>query len=177
MDSGSMNTGQFPRAWRGYKRTDVDLAAARSALRIEQLEYDLEGTIKRADAMQVELKELNVQLDELRTREATLSKSLKDLHERREHIDRESALRARQLLLDAEERASKLKSDGLRKVGELQQQVEQLLGMRSGLTQALQRLSEDIAAAMARIAAAPATSIDRPVEEQVARWSSEVHPD
>lgn len=177
MESGSMNTGQFPRAWRGYKRTDVDLAAARSALRIEQLEYDLEGTTRRADAMQVEVKELNAQLDELRAREATLSKSLKDLHERREHIDRESALRARQLVLDAEERASKLKSDGLRKVGELQQQVEQLLSMRSGLTQALQRLSEDIAAAMARIAAAPATAIDRPVEEQVARWSNDARPD
>jgi hypothetical protein len=37
----------------------------------------------------------------------------------------------------------------------------------------MQRLSEDIAAAMARIASAPATSIDRPVEDQVARWADE----
>ena len=70
-----------------------------------------------------------------------------------------------------------MKMEGLRQVGELQRQVEQLIGMRSGLTQALQRLSEDLAGAMARIAAAPvsappvASSIDTPVEEHVARWS------
>ena len=92
---------------------------------------------------------------------------------RRDQIERESSARAQQVMFEAEERAAALKTEGLRQVGELQRQVEQLLGMRSGLTQALQRLSEDIAGAMARIAAAPATSIDRPVEDQVERWADE----
>jgi chromosome segregation ATPase len=172
----TMETGNFPRSWRGYRRSDVDVSIARSALRVEQLEFELEGMTQRANAMQIEIRQLHARVDELRERESSLAKSLDEVRERREHMDRESALRARQVLLEAEERASSLKSDGLRKVGELQQQVEQLLGMRSGLTQALQRLSEDIAGAMARIAAAPATAIDRPVEDQVARWSEERLP-
>jgi chromosome segregation ATPase len=168
-----MDTDKFRRSWRGYRRADVDLAAAHAALREGQLEYELDSMTQRANAMQIEIRELHDRVDELRDRESSLATSLDEMRERREHIDRESALRARQVLLEAEERASTLKSDGLRQVGELQQQVEQLLGMRSGLTQAMQRLSEDIAAAMARIASAPATSIDRPVEEQVARWADE----
>lgn len=163
----------FSLTFRGYKRSDVDVAMARSVLRIEQLEYELEGMTQRANAMQVEIRELHSRIDQMRDRETSLSSSLNELRERREQLDRESAARAQLVLLEAEERAAAFKSEGLRQVGELQRQVEQLLGMRTGLTQALQRLSEDIAGAMARIAAAPATSIDRPVEDQVARWSDE----
>lgn len=170
-------TKDFRRSWRGYKRSDVEIASAHSTIRIDQLEFELEGMTQRANAMQIEIRQLHARIDELRNRESTLAKSLEEVRERREHTDRESALRARQVLLDAEERSSALKSDGLRKVGELQQQVEQLLGMRSGLTQAMQRLSEDIAGAMARIAAAPATSIDRPIEDQVARWTESQRTD
>lgn len=170
---GTVSTEPFRRSWRGYKRAEVDLATARSTLRIDQLEFELEGMTQRANAMQVEIRQLHASIDELREREQSLARSLDEVRERREHIERESDLRAQQVLLEAEERASALKSEGLRKVGELQQQVEQLLGMRAGLTVALQRLSEDIAGAMARIAAAPATAIDRPVEDQLARWSSD----
>jgi chromosome segregation ATPase len=169
-----MESGNFPRSWlRGYRRSEVDVSMARSVLRVEQLEFELEGMTQRANAMQIEIRELHSLIDELRAREASLVRSLDEVRERRELMDRESASRAKQVLLEAEERASALKTDGLRQVGELQRQVEQLLGMRTGLTQALQRLSEDIAGAMARIAAAPATSIDRPVEDHVARWSQE----
>ena len=64
-------------------------------------------------------------------------------------------------MLAAEERSATLKTEGLRQVGELQRQVEQLLGMRSGLTHALQRLSEDIAGAMAASPRRPGDG-DRP---------------
>lgn len=166
-----MGQSAFRRSWRGYNRSDVEVSAARDALRVEQLEFELEGMTQRANAMQIEIRQLHARVDELRTREASLARSLDEVRERRELIERESEARAKQTLLEAEERASALKTDGLRQVGELQRQVEQLLGMRTGLTQAMQRLAEDIAGAMARIAAAPATSIDRPIEDQVERWS------
>lgn len=163
----------FRRSWRGYSRSEVDTATARSALRVEQLEFELEGMTQRANAMQIEIRDLHARLDGMREREAAMARSLDELRDRREHMEREMQLRARQVLLEAEERASALKSEGLHKVGELQQQVESLLGMRAGMTQALQRLSEDIAGAMARIAASPATAIDHPVEDHVARWSDQ----
>jgi chromosome segregation ATPase len=168
-----MSNDTFPAAFRGYKRSDVDAAVARSLLRVEQLEHDLDAMTQRSNAMQIEIRDLHGRIDEMREHEASLSRSLDELRERRDQLDREAAARAQQVLIEAQERASSLKSEGLRQVGELQRQVEQLLGMRSGLTQALQRLSEDIAGAMARIAAAPATAIDREVEDQVERWADE----
>lgn len=168
-----MSIDNFPRAFRGYKKSDVDVALARSTLRIEQLEYELEGMTQRAGAMQLEIRDLHARIDEHGEREAQLQHSLNELRERREQLERESTARAQKLMLEAEERAAALKSEGLRQVGELQRQVEQLLGMRTGMTHAMQRLSEDIAAAMARLASAPATSIDRPVEDQVERWARE----
>jgi predicted nucleic acid-binding Zn-ribbon protein len=168
-----MSTENFSRSFRGYRRSEVDAAVARSELRIDQLEYELDGMTQRANAMQVEIRELHSRIDQMRERENSLSRSLNEMRARRDQIERESSARAQQVMFEAEERAASLKTEGLRQVGELQRQVEQLLGMRSGLTQALQRLSEDIAGAMARIAAAPATSIDRPVEDQVERWADE----
>ena len=157
--------------FRGYRRSEVELATSRSALQIEQLEYALSGAQARAAAMQVEIRELYTRFDALRETETTLRRTLESLDEQREQREREAQARANALVLDAEERATTLKTEGLRQVGELQRQVEQLLGMRAGMSQALQRLSEDIAAAMARIASSPATAIDAPIEQHVARWS------
>ena len=168
-----MSTENFSRSFRGYRRSEVDTAKMRSDLRIEQLEYELSNMTQRANAMQVEIRDLYGRIDESRERENSLSASLEEMRARREQMERESAARARQVMLAAEERSAALKTEGLRQVGELQRQVEQLLGMRSGLTQALQRLSEDIAGAMARVAAAPATAIDHPVEHHVERWADE----
>jgi chromosome segregation ATPase len=168
-----MSTENFSRGFRGYRRSEVDAARMRSDLRTEQLEYELSNMTQRANAMQIEIRDLYNRVDVMRERENSLSASLDEMRARREQTERESAARARQLTLEAEERSAALKTEGLRQVGDLQRQVEQLLGMRSGLTQALQRLSEDIAGAMARIAAAPATSIDHPVEHHVERWADE----
>src|SRR3954453_2546378 len=168
-----MSTDNFSRSFRGYRPSEVEAASARSAMRIGQLEYELGGMTQRANAMQIEIRNLHERIDQMREREASLTGSLNEMRARREQIERESSARAQQLMFEAEERAATLKMEGLRQVGELQRQVEQILGMRSGLTQALQRLSEDIAGAMARIAAAPASAIDHPVEHHVERWADE----
>ncbi len=168
-----MSTETFSRSFRGYRRSEVDSAKMRSDLRIEQLEFELSNMTQRASSMQIEIRDLYSRIDDLRERENSLSASLDEMRARRDQIDRDSEARARQVILAAEERSATLKTEGLRQVGELQRQVEQLLGMRSGLTHALQRLSEDIAGAMARVAAAPATAIDHPVEHHVEHWSDE----
>ena len=161
----------FRRTFRGYDRAAVDAALLRASDDADRLRADLGGAEARANAMQVEIRDLHARLDTLREREASATRALDEMRERREQMDRDAHVRAEQFMLEAKERATLLKSEALRQVGELQIQVEQLLGMRAGLTQALQRLSEDMAAAMARIAASPATSIDRPVEHHVERWA------
>lgn len=162
------------RAWiGGYRRSDVAGALARGDIERERLQLELDAVTQRANAMQVEIRDLHTRIDALRQTETSLSRSLEEMRQRREQMEREARHRAGELVLEAEERAAILKTEGLRQVGELQGQVEQLLGMRAGLTQAMQRLSEDLAAAMARLAASPATAIDYRPEDQLSRWNSE----
>ena len=162
------------RAWvGGYRQADVDAALSRAQAERERLQLELDAATQRTNAMQMEIRELHDRIDRLRQSESSVTRSLELMRNRREQMDRDARQRAQELVLEAEERAAKLKIEGLRQVGELQRQVEQLLGMRAGLTQGMQRLSEDLAAAMARLAAAPATAIDYEPEDQLSRWNSE----
>jgi chromosome segregation ATPase len=171
------------RAWlRGYRRSDVELSAGRAAIAQEQMQHELEGTRARASAMHAEIQDLHRRIDALRGREQELAKTLDDFRERREKLEQDADARARSIVGDAEQRAASLRTDGLRAVGELQQQVEQLLGLRAGLSAALRRVTADITDSLDRLAAAPARAIEqtpppsKPVSEpdpRFAHWSDE----
>lgn len=172
------------RAWlRGYRRGDVDLALARATIAHEQTQHELEGTKARANAMHAEIKDLHRRLDDLRTKEQQMARTLDELRERREQLEKDADNRARAIIGEAEQRAASLRTDGLKAVGELQQQIEQLLGLRAGLSAALKRVTQDISDSLDRLAAAPARAIEQtpkpaepPVSEpdpRFARWSNE----
>jgi DivIVA protein len=157
--------------FRGYRRADVDAALAHDQLVRTRLELDLDSVTQRMNALELEIRELHARIDAGREREASLMQSLDEVRRQREQTERESRHRAEQVIREAEERAAALKTEGMRQVIELQAQVETLLGLRSGLTHTMQRLSEDLAAAMVRLAAAPATAIDYKPEDQLSRWA------
>jgi chromosome segregation ATPase len=159
------------RSFRGYRRAEVDAFVAGAGAAAGRMQQELDAANARAAAMLVEIKDLHERVDRLREREEAATKKLDEAREQREQLERDARRQAQEVVQEAQERAVLLKSEGLRQVGELQAQVEQLIGMRAGLTQALQRLGEDLAGAMARLASAPATSIDRPIEHHVERWS------
>jgi len=156
---------------RGYRRADVEAALAHDQLLRTRLELDLEAATARITALETEVRDLNSRIDAGRAREASLMESLDEIRRRREQTERESRHRADQLIMEAEERVAALKTEGLQQVGQLQGQLESLLDLRATFTQTLQRLSEDLAAAMARLAAGPATAIDRKPEDQLSRWA------
>ncbi len=160
----------------GFRRGDVEAALAHDQLVVSRLELELHAATQRVNALQLEVAELQARIEAGREREQTLARSLADIQERRDQIDRESRRRAEQLVRDAEDVVASLKTDGLRQVGELQGQVETLLGLRTTLTHAMQGLSADLAAAMARLASAPATAIDLQPEDQLARWAQSQAP-
>jgi chromosome segregation ATPase len=180
------------RAWlRGYKQGDVELTVARATLVHEQLQHELGAARARANAMQTEINELHKRVDLFRQREADLTRAMDDVRERREQLERDATTQARQLVTDAEQRAAALRTDGLRQVGELQQQVEQLLGLRAGLSAALKRVTQDISDSLDRLAAAPARAVEQipahkphtphtadtpsaeDADEHLARWTGE----
>jgi chromosome segregation ATPase len=153
---------QLRRAWlRGYRQGDVELAVARGTLLREQLQIELDAARARSAAMQVEITELHRRLDDVRKREESVTATLNELRDHRDTMDRDAATRARDIVVEAEHRASALRTEGLRQVGELQQQVEQLLALRAGLSAALKRVTEDISDSLDRLAAAPARAIEQ----------------
>ncbi len=157
-----MDDHDLRRAWlRGYRQGDVELAIARGTLKREQLQMDLDGTRARASAMQTEITDLHRRIDDQRRRERELSDDLDDLRARYDTLQREVATRAQGIIVEAEQRAAALRTEGLRQVGELQQQVEQLLGLRAGLSTALKRVTQDIADSLDRLAAAPARALEQ----------------
>jgi chromosome segregation ATPase len=155
----------------GYRRGDVEAALAHERLLRTRLELDLEAALQRIGTLEVEIHERQARIDAAHGREATLTQALDEVRERREQTERESRHRAEQLIREAEESAAAMKTEGLRQVGELQAQVEALLGMRTSYTHTMRQLSEDLAAAMARLAASPATAIDYRPEDQLSRWA------
>jgi cell division septum initiation protein DivIVA len=161
----------FRRSFRGYRRAEVDTFVANAGAAAGQMRQELDAANARAAAMLVEIKDLHERVDRLREREEAAAKKLDEQREQREQLERDARRQAQEIVQEAQERAVLLKSDGLRQVAELQAQVEQLIGMRAGLTRALQRLGEDLAGAMARLGSSPATSIDQPIEHHVERWS------
>jgi chromosome segregation ATPase len=168
---------------RGYKRGDVELALARATITQEQMQHELEGTKARANAMHAEIKDLHRRLDANQTREKELAKHLEEIRERHEQMEREATSQAQSIVDEAKQKASAYRAEGLRQVGELQQQVEQLLGMRAGLSAALKRVTADINDSLDRLAAAPARAIEQPPpaappiappeDTRFARWSDE----
>jgi chromosome segregation ATPase len=157
-----MNQPEFRRAWlRGYRQGDVELAVARATLLREQLQVELDAARARAAAMQTEITELHRRFDDQRRREIELTTALDELRDRRDALERDANQRAHALVAEAEQRAASLRTEGLRQVGELQLQVEQLLGLRAGLSAALKRVTQDISDSLDRLAAAPARAIEQ----------------
>src|SRR3954451_6050235 len=170
MDDG-LREAWFP----GYPPRDGELAIARSTLQREQVQLDLDATRARANAMQTEITELHRRVEDLRRREQEVSRALDELRERRESLERDASQQAHTIVADAEQRAAALRTEGLRQVGELQLQVEQLLGLRAGLSVALKRVTQDVADALDRLPAAPARAVEQltPTAREVAEEAPE----
>jgi chromosome segregation ATPase len=155
------------RAWfRGYRLGDVELAIARATLAHEQAQHELAVTKSRAAAMESEISELHRRVDASRRRDLELTTALDEMRERRDQLERSAEAHAKQVVADAEERSAALRTEGLKQVGALQQQVEELLGLRAGLSSSLQRAVQDVTDSLDRLAAAPARALEQMQEQQ-----------
>jgi len=138
--------------FRGYRRADVELALARATIARERVALELEATKVRADEAQSEVEVLREQIAEHRRRETELLAALDEMRDRREAIEREARLRAEEIIADARERVAGIRTEQLKEVGELQDNVEQLLGLRSGLTATLKRTIQEVGGVLERLA-------------------------
>ena len=141
-------TGQRPslrRTWlRGYRTSDVEMALAQAALALERLQHENGAARSRAHAMQTEIDELHGRIDGFRRRELELDRALDELRRQRDALDREAQSRGEVVVAEAETRAAAMRTEMLRQVTELQEQVEQLLALRTSLTTALRKAGGEI---------------------------------
>lgn len=137
---------------RGYKRADVELALARQTIARERVQLELEAIRLRANDLEQEVDDLRTQIADHRRRETELLAALDEVRDRRESLEREARLKADEILAEARERAAGLRSERLREVGELQEHVEQLLGLRASLTSTLKRTMNELGGVLDRIA-------------------------
>jgi cell division septum initiation protein DivIVA len=138
--------------FRGYRRPDVELALARATIARERVQLELEVTSARANDLEREVEDLRSQIADHRRRETELLAALDEVRDRRESLEREARLKADEILNEARERASGLRTDRLKEVGELQEQVEQLLGLRTGLSATLKRTMQEVGGVLERLA-------------------------
>jgi cell division septum initiation protein DivIVA len=138
--------------FRGYRRPDVELALARATIARERVQLELDVIRTRADDLEQEVDDLRSQIANHRQREVELLAALDEVRERRESFEREARARADEIIAEARERAASLRTEGLKEVGELQEHVEQLLGLRSGLTATLKRTMEEVGGVLDRLA-------------------------
>ena len=150
---------------RGYKRADVELALARATIARERVQLELEAVRLRSDDLQREVEDLRAQVADHRRRETELLAALDEVRERRESLEREARLKADEIVADARAKAAGLRTEGLKEVGELQEHVEQLLGLRAGLTATLKRTMHEIGGALERLAGGRS---ERPPESEPA---------
>jgi chromosome segregation ATPase len=146
--------------FRNYRRGDVELAIARATIARERLQVELDATKVRLKERQTDIDDLQAQLDSHRRRETDLLAALDEVRARRDALEREARSRADEILADAEQRAASMRTDGLRQVGELQRQIEQLFSLRTALTAALQGTLGDVSAALERLISAPAQAVE-----------------
>ncbi|HVV58231.1 MAG TPA: DivIVA domain-containing protein [Gaiellaceae bacterium] len=179
--SARPDTAGLRRTWlRGYRTSDVEIALARSSLELERLRLEVDAGRSRARAMQMEIDHLHGRIDAYRGREAELDASIAELRQQRDLLQREAQAKSETIVADAERRAAGLRTESLRELGELQDQVEQLLSLKARLVRAFRSAGEQIenvlesislAAAQADEAPAPGTRPVDDLRERLSHWT------
>jgi chromosome segregation ATPase len=169
------------RTWlRGYRTSDVELALARDSLELERLRLEVDAGHSRARAMQTEIAHLHGRIDAYRGREAELDASIAELRQQRDLLQREAQAKSETILADAERRAATLRTESLRELSDLQDQVGQLIGLKSRLVRAFRSAGEQIDHVLEAISTVTPEPDDapepetRPVDdlrERLSRWT------
>ncbi len=164
--------------FRGYRRADVELALARATISRERVQLELEAMRARAEDLLREVEDLRSQIGDHRHRESELLAALDEVRDRRESLEREARLKAEEIIAEARERAAARRTDGLKEVSELQEQVEQLLGLRSGLMATLKQTMEEVGGVLDHLAGtAPRPPVHEQAGEHETRHVPEPHFD
>jgi hypothetical protein len=155
----------------GYRREDVDVALAEVRLTVRQLGGDLESLRDRNRDLEGELSSARNELDSYRAKERVLSQTVESALRRAAEIENGAAGRAREIVAQAEENATRMRSEASRSRDDARAQLDRLLRLRDHLLHAMRSLAGDLDHALAPIqrgdtTAAVGTAVPAPAEPE-----------
>jgi DivIVA protein len=134
----------------GYRREDVDFALAELRVTLSRLEHDLESLRDRNRELDGELRVARHEIESFRAKEHELWRTMSASLRRAAEIEEGAESRAREIIAEAEEEASRIRSDAGRRVEASSMQLNELQRLKGNLFKALRRVVGDFDRAISR---------------------------
>jgi hypothetical protein len=135
----------------GYRRTQVEVAFAELRLMVRHLQEDVTETRERARQMEDELREARIELDSRRARETEVAQAFEAAQERVREVEAAAEMTARAILAEAEEKASRTRTEAHLRTESVSGQIDELLRLRDTLVQTMRGVISDFDYAVGRV--------------------------
>jgi hypothetical protein len=161
----------------GYRRTEVEVALAELRLTLRHVQEDLAETRARATSVEAELREARIELDSRRARETEIQQAFDASQQRVREIELSAEASARAILAEAEEKASRTRSEAHLRTESVSGQIDELLNLRDTLVQTMRGVIRDFDYAVERVEKGESVLQAEPVAlPQVVQNGNGAHP-
>ena len=127
----------------GYRREDVEFALAEMRLTLRQLDNDLTSLHDRNRELEGELARTRSEIEAFRAKEHELWQTMSIALRRAEEIEEGATARAREIVAQAEEAATRIRSEAASRIEETRAQFNELLRLKDNLLEEMRRVVGD----------------------------------
>ena len=127
----------------GYRREDVEFALAEMRLTLRQLDNDLTSLHDRNRELEGELARTRSEIEAFRAKEHELWQTMSIALRRAEEIEEGATARAREIVAQAEEAATRIRSDATSRIEDTRAQFNELLRLKDNLLEEMRRVVGD----------------------------------
>jgi len=135
----------------GFRREDVEFAVVELRLTMRQLDNALESLRERNRELERELQEARAEIENFHGKEHEVSQVISDSLRRASDIESAAIARAREITAQAEESATRIRSDANRRVETSSAQFNELLRLKDDLFDAMRSVVGDFDHAISRV--------------------------
>jgi hypothetical protein len=135
----------------GFRREDVEFAVVELRLTMRQLDNALESLRERNRELERELQEARAEIESFHGKEHEVSQVISDSLRRASDIESAAIARAREITAQAEESATRIRSDANRRVETSSAQFNELLRLKDDLFDAMRSVVGDFDHAISRV--------------------------
>ena len=149
----------------GYRRQDVEVALAELSMTLRQLDNDLATLRDRNRDLEGELSSARSEIESFRAKEQELTETMAAVLRRANEIEDGASARAREMIAQAEEAATRVRNEANRRIEDSSVQYNELLRMKDNLLDSMRTVIGDFDLAISRVAHGQRAFVDEPQEE------------